>query len=161
MKNKKGFTLVELLAVIVILALIMGIAVVGITTVINKAKNDTKYESAQMVLDGIKKNFAITFATTANNAYGFDSSVFESGGTEINGKPIAFLTKANDKSYIFTGVWELDSKPSGCSATTKSYIAFDANDVPTLCLVNTDGEGVYGTLAQISAKNAAWPTPTP
>ena len=34
MKNKKGFTLVELLAVIVVLAIVMGIAAVAITNVL-------------------------------------------------------------------------------------------------------------------------------
>lgn len=37
-KNKKGFTLVELLAVIVILAIVMGLAAVAITSVLNNTR---------------------------------------------------------------------------------------------------------------------------
>ena len=37
-KNKKGFTLVELLAVIALLALLMGIAVPNIISTINNSK---------------------------------------------------------------------------------------------------------------------------
>lgn len=37
-KDKKGFTLVELLAVIVVLAIVMGLAAVAITSVLNNTR---------------------------------------------------------------------------------------------------------------------------
>ena len=43
MKNKKGFTLVELLAVIVILALVMGIAVVSMLLRLLQRQRDMKH----------------------------------------------------------------------------------------------------------------------
>ena len=39
--NKKGFTLVELLAVIVVLAIVMGLAVVAISGVLDNARKAT------------------------------------------------------------------------------------------------------------------------
>ena len=53
MKNKKGFTLVELLAVIVILALIMGIAVVGIGSVLSTSRTKIMYENALSIVEGV------------------------------------------------------------------------------------------------------------
>ena len=44
MKNKKGFTLVELLAVIVILAIIIGIGITASMTISNKSR-DKMYET--------------------------------------------------------------------------------------------------------------------
>ena len=39
MKNNKGFTMVELLAVIVVLAIMMGIAIPAVTHYVNKGKD--------------------------------------------------------------------------------------------------------------------------
>ena len=54
LKNKKGFTLVELLAVIVILAIIMVIATQQIGKVISGARADSFVESYQMVERQVK-----------------------------------------------------------------------------------------------------------
>ena len=40
--NKKGFTLVELLATIVLLSIVMGIAVLGVSSAINKSKEKSE-----------------------------------------------------------------------------------------------------------------------
>ena len=50
LKSKKGFTLVELLAVIVILAVILAIAVPGISNMINSSKRNAFESSLKMVL---------------------------------------------------------------------------------------------------------------
>ncbi|MDD2203155.1 MAG: prepilin-type N-terminal cleavage/methylation domain-containing protein [Bacilli bacterium] len=54
LKNKKGFTLVELLAVIVILAIILAIAVPGITGIINSAKKGSFESDVKMIITGIE-----------------------------------------------------------------------------------------------------------
>jgi type IV pilus assembly protein PilA len=56
LKNKKGFTLVELLAVIVILAIILAIAVPGISGIINSAKKGSFESDAKMMVTGIEYN---------------------------------------------------------------------------------------------------------
>jgi prepilin-type N-terminal cleavage/methylation domain-containing protein len=53
-KNKKGFTLVELLAVIVILAIILAIAVPGISGIINNARRGAFESDAKMIVTGIE-----------------------------------------------------------------------------------------------------------
>lgn len=54
MKNKKGFTLVELLAVIVVLAIVMSLAVVAITGVLDNARKATFVADAKSFLDGAR-----------------------------------------------------------------------------------------------------------
>jgi type IV pilus assembly protein PilA len=53
---KKGFTLVELLAVIVILAILALIAVPIVTNIIDKAERDSELMSAKMYIDGVNKS---------------------------------------------------------------------------------------------------------
>jgi type IV pilus assembly protein PilA len=51
--NKKGFTLVELLAVIVILAIILAIAVPSISGMINNSKKSSFEANVKMIITGI------------------------------------------------------------------------------------------------------------
>jgi len=55
MKNKKGFTLVELLAVIVILAIILVIAVPKVMSIIEDAKMGTLESTAKMIASQAEK----------------------------------------------------------------------------------------------------------
>ena len=50
--NKKGFTLVELLAVIVVLAIVMGLAVVGITSVLDSTRKNAFATDAKSYIEG-------------------------------------------------------------------------------------------------------------
>ena len=52
LKNNKGFTLVELLAVIVVLAIVMGLAVVGITSVLDNTRKSAFASDARSYLQG-------------------------------------------------------------------------------------------------------------
>lgn len=54
MKNKKGFTLVELLAVIVVLGIVMGIAAVAITNVLDSTRKNAFVASAKQFVEGAK-----------------------------------------------------------------------------------------------------------
>ena len=59
MKNKKGLTLVELLAVIVILAVILVIAIPRIIDVIDSSKLSSFESSARMIISDAEKQYAI------------------------------------------------------------------------------------------------------
>lgn len=58
MKNKKAFTLVELLAVVVILAIIMGIAAISVNMVLKKGK-DGVYKNYESTLKGAAESYLI------------------------------------------------------------------------------------------------------
>ena len=52
LRDRKGFTLVELLAVIVVLAIVMGMAVVGITSVLENTRKSAFAADAKSYLEG-------------------------------------------------------------------------------------------------------------
>jgi len=54
LKNNKGFTLVELLAVIVVLAIVMGLAVVGITSVLDNTRKNAFASNAKLFIEGAR-----------------------------------------------------------------------------------------------------------
>ncbi|MEW9107956.1 MAG: prepilin-type N-terminal cleavage/methylation domain-containing protein [Cytobacillus gottheilii] len=54
LKNQKGLTLIELLAVIVILGIIAAIAIPSIGGLINKTKNDAKVAEAVQIISSAK-----------------------------------------------------------------------------------------------------------
>ena len=81
MKNKKGFTLVELLAVIVILALIMSIAIVSIGGVLQSTRQSTIKETAASIIDGVQKQLLINNRLEAGY-FTFGEALLEKGGKD-------------------------------------------------------------------------------
>ncbi len=69
LKNKKGFTLVELLAVIVILAIILAIAVPSISSMITNSKKSSFEANVKMIITGISYQM---LEATANGTAGPD-----------------------------------------------------------------------------------------
>jgi len=74
MKNKKGFTLVELLSVIVILALLSVIATTGIITLSNKSKENMYCAKLKMISSiahdyGIKYEYELNQSAELFNGY--------------------------------------------------------------------------------------------
>ncbi len=148
MKNKKGFTLVELLAVIVILALIMSIAVFSITGVLDTAKTKTFKETAAGIIDGVKKQLLIEGELLPGD-YIFTSSILEKGGQESPfGGNITFAATLStttggncvDGKIIKTNICRVKNAISGCSASTSpSYVRIAADNSASICL--TAGAG--------------------
>ena len=77
MKNKKGFTLVELLAVIVILALIMSIAIVSIGGVLKSSRESTFKETALSIINGVKMQLTVANQLKSGTYY-FTESLLDS-----------------------------------------------------------------------------------
>lgn len=67
MKNKKGFTFIELLAVIVILAIIMVISIPKILDVINSSRESAQDSSKKLLKEGIKTQVMVDNINNTNN----------------------------------------------------------------------------------------------
>lgn len=149
MNNKKGFTLVELLAVIVILALIMSIAIISIGGVLDSAKTSTFKETAASIIDGVKKQLLINNALTDGDYY-FSKGVLDRGGSEspFGGTltiPDTLSTASGGNcaggTLIGTNICRLASAVSNCTATTTpSYIRI-SNSGKTASICLTAGSG--------------------
>lgn len=101
MKNKKGFTLVELLAVIVILGVLLMIAVPAVQNVIKKTKNNATQKQAELFIDAAKKMAIIDEATSDMVIYklsDLDSSVDKN---RFTGMVVALKENGSYKYYIY------------------------------------------------------------
>lgn len=67
MKNKKGFTLVELLSVIVILALISVMATTGIITLSNKSKENMYCAKLEMI-SSVARDYVVKYEYELNHS---------------------------------------------------------------------------------------------
>ena len=125
LKNKKGFTLVELLAVIVILAIILAIAVPGISGIINSAKKGSFESDAKMIVTGIEYNVlqstvsgaaaptaSDTAITSAVGDYGADPTNYTAVYI-VNMNPITICVESAGASEF--GAWAATATKSGVS----------------------------------------------
>ena len=153
--NKKGFTLVELLAVIVILALIMGIAVVSIGGVLNSARQSTFKETAASIIQGVRQQMMLSnklpSAATGDQThyYGFKSTILDKVNELPMGGNIAFNT-CTSGSFGNGSVCDLGKtapSPTCGKASALSYVKVTYNVASQtytyyICLMS-DGTNPY------------------
>lgn len=99
MKNEKGLTLVELLAVLVILGIIAAIAVPAVGNILQKSKEDAVKSEAIQVINAAKLYVA---------AEGIDGDA-TLGTTDGNNQLIPYLEEVTDQTKKFTVNVSLDS----------------------------------------------------
>lgn len=105
MKREDGFTLVELLAVIVILGIILAIAIPAIGNVISKAGEDADDAEKELILDAARLYFTLdeTEAESVTPADLVEAGYLESkeGGTDWSEKdePIVYLLENGSVSF--------------------------------------------------------------
>ena len=139
MKNKKAFTLVELLAVIVILAVILVIAVPQVLDAIKNAK------------EGSFKSTAILIASTAEKKY----TEFLSLGKDTNSITCENVVKLSDKDYGTCTISfddkgkatiKIEGKDEGkfeglkCEGTKDNMVCGDAPSLPVVNCTFTPNE---------------------
>ncbi|MBB2480640.1 prepilin-type N-terminal cleavage/methylation domain-containing protein [Bacillus sp. APMAM] len=138
MKNQKGMTLVELLAVIVILAIVTAIAVPSISGIISKSKDDAQRSNALMIINAAK------LAVVSNN----DTIV--NAIKSDNGVSLSTLVS---QGYLDAVPQDPDKKGSTYNGD-KSFVKLDGNRVYSIVLYAQDGttkrEKGSGTEAQLN-----------
>ena len=98
--NRKGFTLVELLAVIIILAIVVGITIPAVLTMVDNAKRKAGTDAADIVADWVDKQYGLI-----SMGFGTDtvSSEFSSVCTSSNGYCTTADGVANSNAFIIAG----------------------------------------------------------
>jgi prepilin-type N-terminal cleavage/methylation domain-containing protein len=163
--NKKGFTLVELLAVIVILAILMAIAATNIGPVIDNSRRSSMRTTAQQIIDAVRLQLTSNYELFPG-AYCFTPSILDSGGVSAPfGGEYAYCSSGTGEK-IGSGVYhdgsnyatKTTSSASECASSDHSYVIV-ARDEDTyswsICLTTTDLEGgyLYATRQQLDAKD--------
>ena len=148
--NNKGFTLVELLAVVVILALVMGIAASSMLGVMNNSRTSTLYSAAQTAASNLN-NWVVEdmlATSTAQQVVGNDFISYtqaENPNTWIclNNTEIAKIVNKNSKGQAKTslltalGLNTTDlvivkgGTPPTKDATTKKYVITNTGTTKT------------------------------
>jgi type IV pilus assembly protein PilA len=132
--NKKGFTLVELLAVIVILAIILAIAVPSISGMINSAKRSSFEDDAKMILTGLEYQKLQATLGTGDFAVTDDMT--------LTAAQIQTLG-ANSANYTTVRIIELS--PLKICVETPSTSKFGTQNVTATRAAVTDHTGVCST----------------
>ena len=170
MNNKKGFTLVELLAVIVILALIMSVAVVSMGNIMRNAQNSTFKETAEQLIAGVQQQLMLN-GRLEPGQYFFTKAILDKGGeTSPRGGTIQYVaapssgkTKLQTSgsavavTEIVNGIYKNSGSNVACAKTTYSNVIITQNGTGfnyQICL--TAGAGnphIDGTRADVLNEN--------
>lgn len=125
MKKEEGFTLVELLAVIVILGIIVAIAVPAIGNVMDRADAGAKESEAELVIDAAQ----LYYTATEETAESVDVSTLVSQGYLENTPEHNTATKVtrefDGSAYVYT-FGEFSS--GGTASTPPADTDDDTND---------------------------------
>lgn len=135
MKNKSGFTVIELIVTISVIAVLIAISIFSFTKQQVEARDQTRYSRATILAEAIEKYYE------ANGEYpSIPSLVSESGNT---GSTIATKLKVEPGTIVFPGVSSstTNSLTSGAPTTTKAKYAASSIDATenTACQTSTTG----------------------
>jgi type IV pilus assembly protein PilA len=134
--NKKGFTLVELLAVIVILAVILAIAVPSISSMMNNAKKSSFEDNVKLIIRGVDYK---VLEAQASNTTGPQASA----ATDVKSTLSSY--GANPADYASFYIIAVGSgTPTKITITGASTGKFGACTVANATLVNVSQTGTAG-----------------
>ncbi len=148
MKNKKGFTLVELLAVIAILAILVIIALPNVMKMYNDARQGTFDSEAKSIYKIAQQTFLSRMETTekiySNISGSSDSLDIQAGNSTYciklnsSGKVVQYVVTNSTNSYQELGGSEIKIENVKANNGSNAAIAKDkvAIDTTTGCKVN-------------------------
>ena len=140
-KNRRGFTLVELIVVLVILAVLASLLIPALTGYIDRAKRDQVVAETRMLHEAVQ--------TVASEAYGSsewpsDGAIFtiasQSGRNVTNPNDTATHDSLKDR---YNEIVKLAEVPS-LTDETGSFAAFCDTKGSIFCVMYTSGRGLLG-----------------
>ena len=96
--NKKGFTLVELLAVIAILAILVIIAMPNVLDMFNKAKEDAFMTEAQSLFKSVQQDFVVQGGKSA--VYANQGTTCTTRAAKMDGKELTYYISVNSQGEV-------------------------------------------------------------
>ena len=136
--NKKGFTLVELLAVIAILAILVIIALPNVLNMFNEAKKDTFLTEAKTISKNVSNRY-ISEKMKGNNITEISNS---NNPLDINNKELTYIFELDEKGNITRLVVSNDEY---CIVSNKDYNDLTKEDIKTECTYE-EIHNIAGTL---------------
>lgn len=125
MKNNKGFTLVETIAVIIILGVVLSIAVPSITNVVKSTNKSRMISDAETFISEVKEY--VESDTIGNTP--------------------------NDNKYKLVNIKsKLSKSPYGKEYKENSYVQIVNNNVYTVCLTDGEYKAATGENGEIEVK---------
>ena len=140
-RNKNGFTLVELLAVIVILAVILVIAVPQMMNTITESRNGALESSAKLIASSaestmiVNQTLGIDRGITCEDVSSYNSNDYECSIRVLGNKPYVSLI----------GKGKFEGK-SICYATKDGGLKVNGNVCPPLAVEKIEGLAITGNL---------------
>lgn len=151
--NNKGFTLVELLAVIVILALVMGIGSVAFGTIIKNSQVNSMKLTAAAYGDGIG-----SLLLADSNLKAGDYYINENMLTQKTKGPwgeYAYTTESLPKGYLRAG--DVGTLKCGGSSAAGSFVRIETgangNFTYSVCLYDKENHYVFGELSVLKSSD--------
>ena len=130
-KDNRGFSLVEILAVIVILGIIAGVGIPAAISYIQKSRQDSFFESVTEVVETVSE---------ANSLNGANHCVYENKAaiiTNIESQGLAEKTADIEEIYIYTWLNNAGKKMYAVEAKSKETGAIiDTTDFYSLTMKN-------------------------
>ena len=148
MKNKKGFTLVELLAVIVVLGIVMGIAAVAITNVLDSTRKNAFVSNAKQYIEGAK---SIVEAELVDRMFATGDTTFLGTCAKDSPHDIAIKNmkvKTGGETSPYGLAWDKDNSKVVVTVTDDNCSTF------TYAIYLTDGTNAIGTADAPIAESA-------
>lgn len=140
-KNRRGFTLVELIVVLVILAVLASLLIPALTGYIDRAKRDQVVAETRMLHEAVQ--------TVAGEAYGSsewpsDSALFtiasQSGRNVTNPNDTVTHDNLKDRYNEIVKLAEVPSLTDG----TGDFVAFTDTKGSVFCVLYNSGRGLLG-----------------
>lgn len=134
LRNEKGLTLIELLAVVVILGIIAAIAIPSIGSIIDNSKRDAHVANAEQLVNSTKLALASDAQLTSGNLNISLQYLIDNGFIETIENP--------DGGTYSPGAAIVAGTNSGLDDTTGSYVVVANGTVTSVKLIPTTGRGI-------------------